>query len=204
MRRFVIAAALLFGIPGTALADEGVENTRGLYGALDVGYHNPDGTVYGGNLQGGFAFNLRGGYRFDRWFALETGIFEGLSRRKGAGSSDLSAVAEIVTLDGRFYPLRPGRFEPNLLLGYTVAAGASSKSGSATQTLAGHSTNLGLGVRVNLDRHFFVDADYRHMFMRFTRVRYSGFGPGIDGTFKTPKEYHGDDDAFLFGGGLQF
>ncbi|HVO31784.1 MAG TPA: outer membrane beta-barrel protein [bacterium] len=174
----------------------------GLFGGLDLGFHHPDGTYYGGDLQNGFAFNLRLGWRFGRFFSLETGIYEGLTKVKNGGPS--GGIAEIGTIDARWWFASGSAVEPNLLLGYTLASGVSLKQSGVSETLAGGSTNLGAGVRWTIAPQVFMNFDYRHMFIRFTKENISGAGAGLDGTYSLPRQYHGDDDAFLVGGGIQF
>ena len=204
MKKTALVAALLLS-SSIAYAEEGtpreVPGRHGIFLGAQFGYHTPDGTFYGGNFSPGFALNLHGGYRFGEHFSLETGIYEGLGHVKGVSGST-AGVAELLSVDSRFY-LPVGSIEPNALLGYTYAAGAVAKANGVTDTFAGPSWNAGLGLRFNVDRNFFFDLDWRHMFIRFTKVRISGSGAG-DGTFSTPRQYHGDDDAFLLGGGLQF
>ena len=204
MRKLLLVAALLLSSSSLALAGEGtpreVVGRHGIFVGAQFGYHTPDGTFYGGNLAPGFALNLHGGYRFGDHFSLETGIYEGLSHLKGVSGSQ-AGIAEILSVDGRFF-LPVGSIEPNALLGYTYAAGASARANGVTQTFAGQSWNAGLGFRFNVDRNFFFDLDWRHMFIRLTKEKVTG-GP-LEGTYSLPRQYHGDDDAFLLGGGLQF
>jgi hypothetical protein len=220
MMKFVAGAvfAAAFGVTassGTAFAQEPAPtpaarvDNQGVYLHTDFGFHTPDGTFYNSQFENGFALNLAVGYRF-RMFALETGIYEGLSHLKGTGGGN-AGVVELLSIDGRWFFLPPsmgGMIEPNLLLGYCAGAGATAQGddgtgGTITQTMTGYSTNVGIGARVNLHRHFFLDADVRKMFIRFTRGKIDDAGTVIV-SGSTSRQLHGDDTAFLFGGGVQF
>jgi len=143
------------------------------------------------------AFGVNGGYRFNRYFALE-GAYERL------GSFDYSAPTGTDTIDGKFkasalslagvgiYPLSPqwSLYGKAGLARTDAKLEASSESGATPTENTSHTGTgllVGAGVLYDIDRSFFAKAGWD---------RYNKVGDSTTGS--------GPIDLYLLGVGMRF
>lgn len=177
----------------------------GAYGGFQVGYQSPTGSFYQGTLSDGGALGWHFGWRFSNHVALESGVFAGASRIKGGGLSDAGGIYEAFPINLRLFFLNPNNFEPCVLVGYDFFAGAGEQVGNVDFTFQGYATNVGAGFRYDVGRHLYFNVDYTHMFIRLVHAHEAGNSdPSQNGSFSLPRQEHGDDDAVMIGGGLQW
>jgi opacity protein-like surface antigen len=200
--RLLIALLTCSLLPGLAAADDDFARPGGFIGIGGTyAFHwfpgNFDDDVTGGTAvktENGGGLNVRGGYRFNSWAALE-GEYEWVSNfeNKVSGSKIFDMSYHTVTANGKFFYPGWGRFQPYGLIGagFTVLLLDSRRSFGRflDDSSVGFAGRVGAGLDVYLTESWLLNVE-------------------IDGVFNTAKidssNPSGDDVGSLFYVPLQF
>ena len=177
LRRAVLGAAsfllLLHGLPASAQSDfETVPapyvSVAGVYGICN--FSPTTGGATGScsdNLDNSFGLNLRAGFRFNRWIAVE-GMIEWMSgfdvkaQNPAPGSpQDLSADALAFTLNAKVYPLE-GRIQPYALLGLGGLNTWLNSDQGQSATFTSFVGRMGVGVDVYITTNLALTGEFAY------------------------------------------
>lgn len=198
----VLAVLLLCLLPGLSQAQDDYARPGGYIGLGGTyAFHwfpgNFDNDVTGGTAvktENSAGLNVRGGYRFNSWAALE-GEYEWVAgfENKVGGSKIFDLSYHTFTANGKFLYPGWGRFQPYGLLGigFTVMQ-VDSRSGAGV-TLDGSTTGfagrVGAGLDVYLSENWLLNAGIDLQLNTAQISNSSGVGKDVGTLFYVPVQF---------------
>jgi hypothetical protein len=203
--RVALATVMMLGmVSGVARAEEPFGATGGApghpYVEMQGGVNDPTGRAYGNTLAIGPAARMVVGWRPMRMFAAEVSLLRTESDTTAPTTVNGADITEY-SVDVRWFPKRFDIVEPNLLAGYSPSSTIRYWSGADVYT--GTSTELGAGARFTQGRNFYMSADIRYRFVRYTHGS-SASSTGVVTPVPMASQLQGNSPAFLLGFGYSF
>lgn len=200
--RNVLAVLLLCLLPGLSRAQDDYARPGGYIGLGGTyAFHwfpgNFDNDVTGGTAvktHNSAGLNVRGGYRFNSWAALE-GEYEWISgfENKVAGSKIFDLSYHTFTANGKFLYPGWGRFQPYGLLGIGFAVMQVDSRSGAGVTLDGSATGfagrVGAGLDVYLSENWLLNAGIDLQLNTAQIDNSSGVGKNVGTLFYVPVQF---------------
>lgn len=155
------SAAMIVATTTSALAADQEYGRSGPYvgGGGLYAFENFSGSASSAEPDDSWGYYLRGGYRFNEWFALEADFEHYLGFDEGGGGGGDTQIW-IIGINGKFYPFH-GIIQPYLAVGggYT-GVDPSASTGQDDDEGAGFRFTGGLDVYVTRNWAFSADAGY--------------------------------------------
>jgi hypothetical protein len=151
------AIAIVASATFASAADHDYARSGPFLGAGGVyAFENFSGSAADANPDGSGGYFLKGGYRFNEWFALEIAFEQYLGFSEGGGGGGDTDLW-LIGLNGKFYPFH-GIIQPYLLAGagYTQV-NPSASTGESDED--GAEFRFGGGVEVYVTRNWAFSAD---------------------------------------------
>jgi opacity protein-like surface antigen len=200
--RKTLAVLLLCLLPGLAQAQDDYARPGGYIGLGGTyAFHwfpgNFDNDVTGGTAvktENSAGLNVRGGYRFNSWAALE-GEYEWVSgfENKVGGAKIFDLTYHTFTANGKFLYPGWGRFQPYGLLGVGFAVlQVDSRSGAGATldgSAVGFAGRVGAGLDVYLSENWLLNAGIDLQLNTAQIDNSSGVGKDVGTLFYVPVQF---------------